>query len=387
MHKIYGKILLCTLCFLSIFLCGCGEKSSDKLTFATWGSKSEMEILKPIIKQFEAENPEIKIELMHIPQNYFQKIHLLFASNLAPDVIFINNQYLPLYAKAGLLEDLSPYANKDYYFLGSIKALSVDNILYAIPRDVSTLVIYYNKDLFNQYKVPYPSPKWELNELLETAKSLTQNGVWGISFEEEPLFYLPYLTNFGGGILSEETGATIIDSAQSQQGLEFYANLRKKHHVAPLKSESASLTMAQLFLQEKIAMHVCGRWMVPKYRESAKFDWDVVNFPLDENENSNVNLDASGWAVAKSSKNKVNAIKFIRCLSSKENMAKFTESGLITPARVDVAFSSSFLDDKTKPYSAYVFLEAAYSSKETPISTDYRELLDKIAPKTERIFN
>ena len=61
------------------------------IRFSSWGSQTETALLIPLIKQFESENPDIKVEFIHIPQNYFQKLHLLFASNLAPDVVFINN--------------------------------------------------------------------------------------------------------------------------------------------------------------------------------------------------------------------------------------------------------------------------------------------------------
>ena len=97
-------------------LCGCAKPQKDyiNIEFASWGSKSEIDIIKPILSEFEKENPDIKVEFMHIPQNYFQKIHLLFASNKAPDVIFINNLYLPLYANAGVLEPITLNENSFY---------------------------------------------------------------------------------------------------------------------------------------------------------------------------------------------------------------------------------------------------------------------------------
>lgn len=69
---------------LLVLICGgCAQKDTRTvIEFASWGSKSEIDILKPILSDFEKENPEIKIDFMHIPQNYFQKIHLLFASNI-----------------------------------------------------------------------------------------------------------------------------------------------------------------------------------------------------------------------------------------------------------------------------------------------------------------
>ena len=327
---------------------------------------------------FEKENPNIKVNFMHIPQNYFQKIHLLFASNTAPDVIFINNLYLPIYANANLLEELT-IKQTDYY-PQSLEALSWKGKLYAVPRDVSNLVVFYNKDLFDKKNIEYPSPNWTYSDFLKTAQKLTNNGNFGISFEEDPLFYLPYLMSNGGGILPDE-----INLKGSQDGLKFYADLRKKYHVAPLKSESASATMAQMFLQQKIGMYISGRWMVPKLRGEAQFDWDIAQFPKGT-KGSIVQLDASGWAISKSSIHKQEAQKLVDYLASKESSEKFTTSGLIVPARVDVSNSKYFLDGK-KPKNSKIFLNIIKTSKPTPVTIDYREITDKLKNTMEEKFN
>jgi len=374
---ILGGSLLCLFC--------ASLKPQDKrevIQFASWGSKSEVAIIKPILAEFEKENPEIRIDFMHIPQNYFQKIHLLFASNTAPDVIFINNHYLPVYANAGLLE---PVQADNNFYDKALKALSWNKTLYAIPRDISTLVIFYNRDLFRKNNLSAPDSDWTMREFLTTAQKLTHDGVFGISFEEDALFYLPYLMSFGGGILSDDLSRLIIDEDASKRGINFYADLRKKYHVAPLKSESASATMAQMFLQQKLAMHLSGRWLVPKYREEADFDWDIVQFPKGEN-GSIVPLDASGWAISKSSKNKIMARKLVDFLASKESSQKFTQSGLIVPARKDVAESIYFFDNK-KPLNARVFINVIENSKTTPVSIDYKEILDNLKGKFEKAFN
>lgn len=366
-------LLICVLAF-----CGCNKQDTKTVVqFASWGSKSEVDILKPILSDFENENPDIKVDFMHIPQNYFQKIHLLFASNTAPDVIFINNQYLPVYANAGLLEEL--HASNGFY-PKSLEALSLNGKLYAIPRDVSNLVIYYNKNIFDKKHIPYPSANWTFDDFLKTAQKLTDQNTFGISFEEDPLFYLPYLMSNGGGFLPDE-----INKPESQNALNFYADLRNKYHVAPLKSESASATMAQLFLQECLGMYLSGRWMVPKFREEAKFDWDIAQFPKGT-KGSIVPLDASGWAVSKSSKHKQEALKLVNFLSSKESSEKFTESGLIVPAREEVANSKYFLDGQ-KPENAKVFTNIIKTSKPTPVTVNYREILDNLKKEMEARFN
>ena len=369
------------LCLLSIILlCGCTSKdTSTTIRFASWGSKSEVEIIKPILKEFENRNQNIKIDFMHIPQNYFQKIHLLFASNTAPDVIFVNNIYLPIYANAGVLEPLQTETSS--YHPQALKALSWKGKLYAIPRDVSNLAIYYNKDLFTKQNVKFPQKDWNFSEFLTTAQKLTTNNTYGISFEEDPLFFLPYLMSEGGGIISDDLSHKIIDTPQSQKGLNFYANLRKEYHVAPLKSESASATMAQMFLQGRIAMLLSGRWLTPKITEDAKFDWDVIPFPQG-NAGSIVALDASGWAVSKSSRHKKEAIQLIEFLSSKENCKKFITSGLIVPARNDV--QEEFLKSAK---GSNTFFEIIKTSKPTPVPLNYKEILDKLSKELEYKFN
>ena len=189
----------------------------------------------------------------------------------------------------------------------------------------------------------------------------------------------------GGGFLSDDLTHTIIDTPESQKGLLFYADLRKKYHVAPLKEESASATMAQLFLQGKLAMQISGRWLVPKYREDANFDWDVAPFPRGD-AGSVVPIDSSGWAIVKSSKNKEAAKRLVEFLSSEHAIKQFTKSGLIVPARRDVAESSAFLDEK-KPQNAKVFLDIIETGKATPVSKNYREVLDKLKQQNESVFN
>ncbi len=363
------KIFL--LLFLCITLTGCFWEKPTIIKFSTWGSASELNILKPIIAEFEKENPSVKIELMHIPQDYFKKLHLLFASNLTPDVVFINNLNLPLY-KDFLLE-LNEEFKSDEYYSQPIEAMTIQDKIYAIPRDVSTLVIYYNKALFNKYEVNYPTKSWTMVDLVFYASALSQNGNWGIGLEPGIYYALPFMRYFGGGIF-DKNGKYIADTKESEKSIKFYRELSNKYHIAPTAPQIGSKTLAQMFLEGKIAMHLSGRWLVPKYRECAKFDWDVVNFPKCSSPS-----DTSGWAVSKSSKHKKLAIKFVLFLSSKENIAKMCEDGLIVPARKDVALSEDFLGGK--PEHSDIFLYALENSTPTNVTTKYNKTVDILTDK------
>jgi len=356
--------------FLCFFFTGCSSQNNDVITlnFSTWGSASEMKILTPIIAEYEKENPNVKIKIQHIPQDYFNKLHLLYASNLEPDVVFINNLNLPIFSSR--LEDLSDKFDKKNYYPQSLNAMSDNGHVCAIPRDISVLVIYYNKDLFDKNGERYPDKNWSYSDLYTKAKELSKNGIFGIGYDNNVYYALPYIRACGGDIFNV-SGEYTADKIEFKKGINSYKNLAYKYHYAPTKAQTGSKTVAQLFLEGRIAMHLSGRWMVPKYRECAKFNWDVVNFP-----NCYAPSDASGWAISKSSKHKEEALKFVLYLSSKENISKMAESGLIIPARKDVAESDLFL--KGTPEHSDLFLRAVKYSKNTTVDKNYTRYIDTL---------
>jgi multiple sugar transport system substrate-binding protein len=383
---IYITIFIISLICLYIFIPSFNKEEQKKvLKFSSWGSQSETQVINSVIKDFELKNQNIKVEFLHIPQNYFQKIHLLFASNLEPDVIFINNQNIPMYINANLLEDLTPYFDEKIFFNEALNCFKNNNKLYAIPRDISNLVIYYNKDIFKKQNVQPLNKIKSLEDLKNLAEKLTTKENFGINYEEDPLFYLYYLASNGGGFLSDDKKSIIINSEKSLEALNLYSDFINKYHIAPTKSQIGSMTTAQMFINGKLAMYLGGRWLVPKFREAINFDWDIMEFP--STQTNKVYIDSSGWAVSKKSKNKKEAIELIKYLSSKETIDKFTQSGLILPARIDSANSEVFLNKNLKPKHSEIFIDMLKFAKPTPVNENYGKINDILKEKTQKIFN
>ena len=355
------------LLILPILLCSCTKNTNETISFASWGSITETAIIKEVINDFEKENPNIKINFIHVPQNYFQKMHLMFASNTPPDVLFLNNLYLPIYAN--YLEDLSQYINKEDFFPQTLDGLSYDGKLLGVPRDVSNLVLYINLD-----KTTLPNKNWSLQDLINRCQNSKTETTFCISHEDSIYWALPYLSYFGGGILDRNLNP-IIDSENSITALNFYRDLVSKYHYAPAKSEVGSSTLAQMFMEGKIIFYLSGRWMYPKISEKADFNWAVINFPYGESPQL---LDTSGWAVAKASKHKEAAIKFVQFISSEQTSKYFTDTGLIIPAR-----KSSAKALNNNKHNEKVFLEVIEKSENTPVSKDYNKLTDKLNKKLD----
>ena len=328
---------LCVCFIVSLILCACcSKKSQEVVTFSSWGSITEVKILEKVISDFETENPNIKINFIHIPQNYFQKIHLLFASNTEPDVIFINNLQLPVYEKK--LMDLSDIVNKQEFFPQSIESLSYQGKLLAAPRDISNFVFYYNKKLAGNI-----DENWSFDDFTKIIKKCK------ISFEPDIFYAQPYILTLG-----------------NDKGLDFYKNL--EGNFAPTRAEVGSSTLAQMFLDEKIVFYLSGRWMYPKIEEKAKFPFGVITFP------GLVSADASGWAISQNTKHKESSIKFIKYLSSKKTIDYFTKTGLIIPARID----------SSKQIKETAFLNAVGKSVHVNIDKNYQKNRDKL---NKKLFN
>ncbi len=325
---------------IPLLLCSCTKNKVEEITFSSWGSITEVGILNKLISDFEHKNPDIKINFIHIPQNYFQKIHLLFASSTAPDVIFINNLYMPIYENK--LEDLSEIINKDEFFPESIDALSINNKLLAVPRDISNFVLYYNKNYINDdFKKGLSFKNFE-----SLIKKNTTGNRFGVSFERDVFIAEPYLMTLG-----------------RDKGLDFYKDLEGKY--APKPSDVGSSTLAQMFLDGKIAFYQSGRWMYPKISDSAEFDFGVVKFP------GYTPADASGWAISADSKHKESALKFIKFLSSEESIEYFTKTGLIVPARKN---ASKLLNNSKER----AFLDAIKNSKSHHVDKNYAKQRDRL---------
>jgi multiple sugar transport system substrate-binding protein len=372
----------------AIVLAGCAGPDDRALTFSTWGSIDEIDTLKPLLAEFQREHPDIPVRLIHIPDEYPHKIRLLAASRQMPDVLFMENQTLPGFARRGVLRDLGPYLAKDPELKASdfypqvMRAMSVGGTLYGIPRDLSNLVMYYNKRLFDQAGVPYPTAGWTYEDLVAKARRLTRgDDQFGVGFAPYPLYWLHYLWSDGADVMDPAmTRCTLLDPP-ALAAMRRYLDLRWKHHVAPTEAQVGNARMSQLFAQGKLAMMVGGRWVVPGFRKKLDFPWDVAPFPRGK-VGSVVDADASGWCIARSCQEPEKAWRLIRFLASKKAITAFTESGLIVPSRPDVADTPVF--KRGAPASSQVFLDAIATARPTLTPPSYDEivyeLIDGLGP-------
>ena len=168
MRKILAQFFLLT--FVVSFLNGCGKPAVDQnspteIKVAFWGSPEEIDIITHSIEPWQKTHPEIKIIFEHTPYGgYDSKMLTRVAGGSAPDVMATEVNYFVTFATKEVLEDLTPYIKEDSsfpvhdFFPEILGRFTLAEKVYAIPGDVAPFAcVFYNKDLFDEAKVPYPS--------------------------------------------------------------------------------------------------------------------------------------------------------------------------------------------------------------------------------------
>jgi multiple sugar transport system substrate-binding protein len=119
----------------------------------------------------------------HIPSGseYRTRLATEFAAGNPPDVTLMNYRRYAAFAANDLLEPLGPYlANseliqpEDFYPI-TIDAFTWDGVITCIPQNISSLVVYYNQDLFDAAGVAYPTADWTWDDFVKTAVALTKD--------------------------------------------------------------------------------------------------------------------------------------------------------------------------------------------------------------------
>lgn len=388
--------VLGALCILFWGVLGCASSSEAsrpvRLTFSTWGSAEELAVTRQLLGQFEQAHPQIKVTLLHIPENYFQKLHILIAGDLTPDVMLVNSFNYPVYAENHILKPLvlTPSEAAPFY-PQALRAFTWQGKLYALPRDISNLVVFYNRDLFRQAGLPLPHAGWTWAEFLAAGQALTRDtdgdgkrDQFGFSFSgKPPLMWLPFVWSEGGDLFSPDLKHVVLKHPKAVAALQRYADLRHRWHVAPTKEESGNATMSQLFLQGQLAMLLSGRWTVPVLRQQADFQWDIAPFPAGL-AGSKVGIDASGYAVAASSRYPEESQALVRFLTARTAQAQYVKSGLIVPARLDLAASPDFLS--APPQHAEVFTQIISSGVPTHVPACWNEFAEALQLAMEPVW-
>ncbi|NJL35153.1 MAG: sugar ABC transporter substrate-binding protein, partial [Chloroflexaceae bacterium] len=339
------------LLVIVLLVAGCASPSAPaegtgQVSFMVFGDPQEKAAYDALVEAFHTKHPAIRIALIHIPgqDEYRQRLGMDFAAGTAADVVLINYRRYASFAARGVLEPLDPYlANSPVLDVGDFyqQALAPfywENTLMCIPQNLSSLVVYYNKDLFDAAGQPYPIDDWTWEEFLQAAQALTQDtdgdgrtDQYGLGTEPSIFRVAPFIWQNGGLLVDTPVRPRrlMLDMPASRAAIEWFVNLQVRYGVVPGAVEEESESSESRFLNGRMGMYLNSRRGVPTYREIDGFDWDVV--PLPRNKQRAGILHSDAYCMAASTADKAAAWTFIEYANSPEGQAIVAQSGRTVP--------------------------------------------------------
>ncbi|HWE60688.1 MAG TPA: extracellular solute-binding protein, partial [Chloroflexota bacterium] len=160
--------------------------SAIQLKYATIGSTSELPTFNGLSNEFNHTHTDAHASFQLVSgtwENFNQKLITELAANAAPDAIRHAIIYRPELITGGYVQDLLPFAHKtnfnfDAYYQSPFKGYLTNNRLWGLPVGIYTMALYYNKTMFREAGIPFPSTDWakgyDFNQLLDVARKLTK---------------------------------------------------------------------------------------------------------------------------------------------------------------------------------------------------------------------
>lgn len=353
MKKKLLQFTVCTVLLLSIFT-GCaksgtpGSADGKKVKIDWWVADTATWLggYNEIIKKFNIENPDIEVRLSSFAEDYDEKVKAAQAAKTPPDIYI--EPVLANAATSGQFIDLTPYMQKDGFKPEEIffqpymdYFCKYGDKYYALPRDVFSLAFVYNKDLFDAAGVPYPQEGWTLDEMVETAKKLTnaEDKQYGIIIPDIWSSF-PLMWTFGADMCNED--ATKADGyINSQQTVEFFTFLQDlvfKQNVSPTPQQIESFGGSEqgggsftIFQLGKIAMMPVERYAIGDFAE-AELNLGAVSFPIGPDGKQWSYGSAPAFSISSSCKHPEEAWKFLKYAFGPEGSEILAKTKFFFPA-------------------------------------------------------
>jgi ABC-type glycerol-3-phosphate transport system substrate-binding protein len=248
------------------------------------------------IKLFNDSHTQYELRLD--PNNVgMEKVIVQSLAGVGPELFDCYSQaQLSAFVKAGVAWDVTPLYEKYGMKLDEIWPVVYPNFvyegrIYGHPTNAACDAIWYNKRIFRENGVPYPSGDWTWDEFIEVARKLTKKDEAGryeyFGFLSNRAEWYPMIRQFGGRLYTEDGTRCALNSPQCIRAIHLMQDLIYKYGVMPGPNQEAAMAAAggwgsgviTLFGGGKGAMAHGGRWWLCLLRQYEDLELGVTEFP------------------------------------------------------------------------------------------------------------
>jgi len=332
--------------------------ASVTLTVASWSAAVQEEnAVKKLLSAFSSKY-HIATKYQVLNGDYPTVMKARITAGSAPDVFYLNSDVGQDFIQTGqirnldFLKSVKSYNFNDLYS-SLVKGFEWKGHVYAIPKDQSTLALWYNKDMFAAAHISKPPTTWA--QFSSDACKLTDKTkkIYGASLSADVARWWPFVYEAGGSVFNKDRTKVVIDNAGAKQALDFYAGLVAKG-CAALPSTLGAGWNGEAFGKGLAAMTFEGNWLTqPMQQTYPNIKWGITVLPKGSKGSSNLAFTAA-WAMYAKTKYFKQASQLLEFLTDKQGMTLWDKYSGYLPARKSITYPSA---DK-------VFMEQVKYSKD-----------------------
>jgi arabinogalactan oligomer/maltooligosaccharide transport system substrate-binding protein len=295
--------------------------------------------LKSLVSQFEAANPNIKIDMVTVPfDQHAQKFTTAAQAGQAPDVMRADTAPdVQGWAAQGLLTDLTSKisaADKADFVQAAYKGALYNGKAYAVPQTVDALALFYNKKMLKAKGLTAP-PK-TMAQLVQYCQKLGAGK--GIALRGDSYWITPWIWSAGGGLVDMQKKQILIASKKSIAGWTAYNNLFQNKCALPDKDFANDYgNVMTAFKNGQVGMIVNGPWSTadvlsgPEFKSSTNFQVAVLP-PGAAGQGSPIG--GASFVISRNSQHATEAYTFIKWLTAPAQQAAFASKNNLLPSHV-----------------------------------------------------
>jgi multiple sugar transport system substrate-binding protein len=392
----------------ALCLVACGGDGGGEVRFLVFGEPEEIRAYRELISAYrERDEGDVRLIEASDREDLLARLSTSFAGGTPPDVFLLNYRFYGQFAARGVLEPLAQRVEESEefepgdFFPQALEAFRWDGVLTCLPQNVSSLVVYYNRNLFRRFGVPEPRRGWTWTEFVIRAAQLTRDAqgrqvtagepeqgaitpaIFGLGVEPTVIRVAPFVWSNGGEVVDDDEQPTrfTLATPAALQALQEFLKLRSVYGVVPTDVDVEAEDDETRFQNGRLAMLLSSRRSTPTFRTISAFDWDVADLPRFREPAGILHSDA--YCMARASKEKDEAWRFIEFANSPEGQRIVARTGRTVPSLKAIARSEAFLDPTAKPRTSEVFLDGIPTIRRVPTISTWPEIEDAAEPILE----
>lgn len=361
------------------------------ITYFTFSAAPDhLEDLDEMIAIFEGENPSITVNVETAAwDDYFTLLQTNIAGGVAPDVFELNYENFVSFASKGSLLDQTAVADADdtydadVFYERALDAFNYNGMQEGLPETFSTVVLFYNKDLFDAAGVGYPEADWTWDDAVAAAEQLTDAdaGVWGLFSPVQFWEFYKKAAQNECEFFNKDMTEVLLDSPACVEAVETMVSFANEG-IMPSAEQMGGVSDGDMFANGQLGMLVSGIWMFGAFADTT-FEWDIQVEPGMVKQATH--FFANGLSISADTEHPEEAWAWAKFFSSSPDMANMrVTTGWELPTLTDDSLFDDYLAISPPENRQAVFDSLNYSIV-PPVIERQNELQDTVNLYLEKV--